>query len=964
MPAAESVSASSEDRDPLTASLTAAPAPGVILLIRDEEWLVTRSERASDGEWFITVQGISELVRDTTATFSTALDDVQVLDPADVRVVADDSSRYRRSRLWLESMARKTAVPIGAPELTVATQALADSLPYQLTAVRKALSPDNLRPRILLADAVGLGKTLEIGMILAELARRGRGERILVVTPRHVLEQMQFELWTRFALSFVRLDSVGIQRIRQTLPGNRNPFAYYKRAIISIDTLKSDQYVSHLRKQHWDAVVIDESHNVTGASQNNRLARLLSTKTDALILASATPHNGRKESFAELIRMLEPSAVTPDGTFVEEEVKRLVIRRHRHSEEVASYVGGDWAERLPPDNQIVPASPIENEIARELDEVWLHPAGKKSPYSGANPSLFPWTLIKAFLSSPEALLASVSERRRRLGEDTAQEVQDELAALRRLEELAREAMTAKTAKYEALRQHLAEVGVGKGKPARAVVFAERVATLKALQSKLRSDLKLGLDGVAVLHGGLSDVDQQAIVESFKLASSPIRVLVTGDLASEGVNLHLQCHHLVHYDIPWSLIRIQQRNGRVDRYGQKHRPRITTLLLDPDVENSLGDLRVLTRLMEREHEAHKALGDSASLMGKHDVKNEEDEIRKVLAGQQSFEETVRAVADVGSGDSFDDLFARLVGADDADDPLAPEGPATLYDSNVDFLRDALDEVLETPGQPWPNGVSWDEDTAHQIADLAPTPDLRRRLEVLPQSYIKDRRVIERLRLATTPARGNAALEAARGAGEHTLWPEAHYLSPLHPVLEWVADRTLAKLGRNEIFAVRGPVEHVAVLLHGTLTNHRGQVVTSSFITMEFAGGSPEGLQLAEAHPSLRLAAERLGTAGAGANAGAVQHTDALNRYIPPAVAEARKLLEAVVDVAEQDTRERVKRWADRVNRWDDEAGALVQRSEMRERRSVVAGEKEIAESLLPDQRLVRPLLLVVPQEPNA
>ena len=119
-------------------------------------------------------------------------------------------------------------------------------------------------------------------MILSELVRRGRGERVLVVTPRHVLEQMQQELWTRFALPFVRLDSVGIQRIRQQIPGNRNPFAFYKRAIISIDTLKSDRYLSHLRKQHWDAVVIDESHNVTGRSQNNRLARLLASRTDSL----------------------------------------------------------------------------------------------------------------------------------------------------------------------------------------------------------------------------------------------------------------------------------------------------------------------------------------------------------------------------------------------------------------------------------------------------------------------------------------------------------------------------------------------------------------------------------------------------------------------------------------------------------------------------------------------------------
>ncbi len=183
-------------------------------------------------------------------------------------------------------------------------------------------------------------------MILAELIRRGRGERILIVTPRHVLEQMQHEMWSRFAIPFVRLDSQGIQRVRQKLPASRNPFTYFKRVIISIDTLKSDRYLAYLRNHAWDAVVIDESHNVTNAATlNNRLARTLAPNTDALILASATSHNGKAESFAELIRLLEPTAVRPDGTLIEDEVRRLIVRRHRHSPEVASVVGADWAER-------------------------------------------------------------------------------------------------------------------------------------------------------------------------------------------------------------------------------------------------------------------------------------------------------------------------------------------------------------------------------------------------------------------------------------------------------------------------------------------------------------------------------------------------------------------------------------------------------------------------------------------
>jgi hypothetical protein len=409
--------------------------PGSVVVVRDEEWLVTGVEPTQDGR-LLRCQGLSELVRDTSASFYEGLDDIEVLDPAQASVVADDSPSYRQSRLWLEASLRKTAVPLDGNAITVSAEMLADSLGYQQTAVRKALDQANLRTRILLADAVGLGKTLEIGMILAELIRRGRGERILIVTPRHVLEQMQHEMWARFAIPFVRLDSLGIQRIRQKLPASRNPFTYFKRAIISIDTLKSDRYLASLRHHAWDAVVIDESHNLTNVSTlNNRLARALAPNTDALILASATPHNGKPESFAELIRLLEPTAVRPDGTVIQDEVRRLIIRRHRHSPEVASVVGADWAERNEPQNWLVPASAAENEVAQELDEVWLHPDSGAAPYSGATSTLFPWTLAKAFLSSPAALLETIRERIRRLGSSPTVAQRHEIEALRRLETL-------------------------------------------------------------------------------------------------------------------------------------------------------------------------------------------------------------------------------------------------------------------------------------------------------------------------------------------------------------------------------------------------------------------------------------------------------------------------------------------------------------------------------------------------
>ena len=203
---------------------------------------------------------------------------------------------------------------------------------------------------------------------------------------------------------------------------------------------------------------------------------------------------------------------------------------------MAAEVGSDWARRQPPRNVTVAASPAEDEIARELEDVWLWPASGASPYSGKTAALFPWALAKAYLSSPAALADSIRERLRRL-DDTDRAAAKERAALQRLAELTEKAQHAGSAKYDALLDYLGKIGVSRTGERRVVIFAERVATLNWLADAVRRDLRLADNQVTVLHGGLSDTDQQDIVESFKLESSPIRVLITGDIASEGVNLH-------------------------------------------------------------------------------------------------------------------------------------------------------------------------------------------------------------------------------------------------------------------------------------------------------------------------------------------------------------------------------------------------------------------------------------------
>ena len=503
-----------------------------------------------------------------------------------------------------------------------------------------------------------------------------------------------------------------------------------------------------------------------------------------------------------------------------------------------------------------------------------------------------------------------------------------------------------------------------------MVFAERLETLRWLHRSLPKDLGLPADAVEIMHGGLADDEQQRIVEEFKQEQASVRVLVTGDVASEGVNLHAQCHELVHYDIPWSLIRIEQRNGRIDRYGQKHPPRVTALLLDPSSERFAGDVRILAKLVEKEDEAHTALGDVASLMGRYDVKGEEDEIRAVLAGSKDLDDVVRPVSAVAAGNDLTALFTQLFDAPTephADEPTAdPTSDGTdigsdLYDDDVSYLEDALREAFIDPtATPARGGVGWRRDKAFGTVELTPPPDLVQRLEVLPQAYLADRRVTERLVLATTLARGKDRLAEALRDDSDSSWPDAHYLGPLHPVLDWAADRALAALGRNEVFAVRGAVDAPTVLLLGTLTNRRGQVVSAAWLTAEFPAPDDPSFALVAPHGSAREALCALGWDTVRNNPGPVGDVDALQRLVAPAV-----------DEADEAPAQRVR--GGRAGRGAagrgvvQAAGSLGQggrSARPAQRRPAAAGrawnsERELVLAMAPDRQLVRPLLVVVP-----
>lgn len=852
-------------------------AAGAQVVVRDEQWIVRATQQTPSDGLLVRCIGTSLLVRDTEASFVTSLDRIEPLRPEETVLVADDSPRYRRSRLHLEAVIRKTPLPARETALAVAARQLLNPLEYQRRATHKALT--GLRPRLLIADAVGLGKTLEVGLILSELIRRGRGEKILVVTPRHILEQFQHELWTRFAIPLVRLDSEGIQQVRRQIPANRNPFTHFKRVIISVDTLKNaGRYRHHLEGIRWDAVVIDECHNlVNKGTLNNQLARVLAPRTEALLLTSATPHNGDPESFAELIRLLDPTAVVDPTKLTAKDIAHLYVRRHKGNEEVAAEVAGQWADRLEPNPLLVHASQKENLLFGELADTWTHPVHGRAPASGQGRSLFPWTLFKAALSSHHALLQTVEARRKTIATNAAdgqlsKDQQAEDAALETLGLRAAAIRDADSSKLLALVDQLRTIGVGPSSGTRVVVFSERIATLDWLAATVPGALGLKTNQVRVLHGGMADVKQMDVIEEFGLGDAPVRLLFTGDMASEGVNLHRACHHLIHFDLPWSLITIEQRNGRIDRYGQLYAPDIRALVLVPDHADCTGDVRILTRLLEREHAAHKAFGESGSLLGVYTPELEEEAVMKKLRDREDPDTAIPE----RPAKPFD-LLALLSGGTGTDEVPTYQVPS-LFSSERKFVDEALqfafrdaDHELEVRR----------EDSDPEFLSLVPPRDLANRFGVLPRSYLSEQHIIDRIRLTGDAHHAEAALTEAR-ASTKSQWPRVGHLSPLHPIVDWLVDKVLANVGRNEAPVLVADVDRPTFAVLGSFANGRGQPQLVEWMAVSVG---PDGTLVSDLYMTL----VRAGVSSDVVNPGAPVSIGELNRLVPVAVEAARREL---------------------------------------------------------------------------
>ncbi|MFF7778927.1 SNF2-related protein [Streptomyces tanashiensis] len=988
------------------------PPAGTVIEVRDEEWMVRSSRQVRPGEYLIEAVGASDLVRGHEARFlAPTMDRPRVLLPEDTKLIADGSPHFRRSRLFLEAVLRKTPLPQTERRLSLSDGFLLDRMDYQLRPAAKALA-NPLRPRLLIGDVVGLGKTLEIGVLLGELIRRGRGERILVVTPAPVLEQFQHEMWTRFSLPLVRLDSAGIARIERKIPAGRNPFTYYKRVIISMDTLKNPRrYRPWLEHIHWDAVVIDESHNLINQGSDRRaLADLLAERTDALILASATPHNGDMPAFTGLIRLLDPMAVKDPRDPKAAELEHLMVRRTKVSAEVAGQLK-DWAPRGDSRPVRRQASELEEKVFQELADHWLKRpadgaasaggAGKAGASGGTEDHLFPYVLLKSFLSSHRALFATARERltktghalpdKHRITDEPPSDVEartPEGTSLLRLMEFARaiERTTADgrepgaASKLAALVDELRGIGVKAGSPTRAVVFSERRETLDWLGKVLppllgwtdRDDARAA---VKVLHStGVSDRVQMEYVDEFARASGDVRLLLSGDGASEGVNLHRQCHHLIHWDLPWSLIRVEQRNGRIDRYGQTERPEFRAMILESAVEGALDDTDIAEKVLAREEKVHAILGAVEAATKENDGTLEERRVMEALfkgaAPQQAVadleavplsEDAETAPADLplaqrlnaefgasgdpyddsgfgGSGFGFDTDFTEEIGFDfdaDASDDLSGQGPAPedatpdagtvsakgaatplrfveelrLFTDRRDYVLTGLEELADLE--------SFRLDTTVDGTDLSfDTPeDLGDRLDVLPPGYLRDHGITRRMKLTFSREDAADSLKRAReDADSPSLWPDAHYVGELHPVLEWITDKVLVQLGRQQAPVLqvdRTRVPEPVFLTQGVWSNQDGRPTVVAYLAVDRLGRTGEEPRVRELTRELLvelgLRPDMPDHFAQGDPAALQQHVSEAVAATRGAMADRRGRAEELVDQPLREYEERVGLW---------------------------------------------------------
>lgn len=594
-------------------------SPGDLVRARGREWVALPAPR--DG--ILALRPLSGSENDTL-----------ILDPS-LELTPVEAARFDlpvnaattvQAKATLLADAMRLTLRRGAGPFRSAAQLAFEPRTYQLVPLLMSLRLQV--PRLLIADDVGIGKTIEAGLILRELMDRGEVDAFSVLCPPHLVEQWIDELKSRFGIDAVAVTSGSAARLERGLPLAQTLFDAYPFTVVSLDYIKAEKRREGFARACPDFVIVDEAHACVGTHKGKQqrfelLSGLARDPERRMIFLTATPHSGDEEAFARLLSLIDASfaAMNFDDAKYRERLSRHFVQRRR-----IDLVSGEWDEgRAFPKHETTEFAYKLNKAHLDLQEAVLdYCLGIVSKVGSGDRErrLAFWgtlALMRCVGSSPAAALSALRNRVSSEADRLEPQIYDEDGededavdlepntifnadpALMALVAQAEALVGTPDPKLTALIDVLSPL-VKKG--ANPVVFCRYLATAEYVRDGLRKAFpKLNIQSVT---GVLTPDERRDRVANMAADEETAgqRILVATDCLSEGINLQQLFNTVVHYDLSWNPTRHQQREGRVDRFGQPADLVRSIMMFSPD---SAIDGAVLEVILRKAEEIRKATG---------------------------------------------------------------------------------------------------------------------------------------------------------------------------------------------------------------------------------------------------------------------------------------------------------------------------------------------------------------------